>query len=355
MKITAVEHWTENLELTRPYTVAYETIAAVENHFVRINMEDGSFGIGAASPGASVTGESIADCQKALDIHLQPLLLGQDVRHLNGLARKLQTAIPSAPAARAAVDMALHDLMAKNLGIPLAAMLGRVHRSLPTSITLGIQSSEKTLEEAEEYLDRGFRILKVKIGKSLAEDLERLYRLREKIGLQMAIRVDANQGYSAEQFMEFVQKTESLNLEFIEQPLKDRDIESMRRLPEEFRKKTAADESLHDPHDALIYTHPPRPFGIYNIKLMKCGGIFSAMQIAEIAHIAGIDLMWGCMDESIVSISAALHAALASPATRYLDLDGSLDLARDLVEGGFVLKDGALSITDRPGLGVELK
>ena len=98
----------------------------------------------------------------------------------------------------------------------------------------------------------------------------------------------------------------------------------------------------------------PQPFGIYNIKLMKCGGIFPAKGIADIALLAGIDLMWGCMDESIVSISAALHAALASPATKYLDLDGSFDLAKDLVEGGFVLKDGFLSTNDRPGLGCEL-
>jgi L-alanine-DL-glutamate epimerase-like enolase superfamily enzyme len=87
---------------------------------------------------------------------------------------------------------------------------------------------------------------------------------------------------------------------------------------------------------------------------MKCGGIAPAMQIAEVAHLAGIDIMWGCMDESIVGIAAALHAALASPATRYLDLDGHLDLAQDLATGGLVIKNGELSVTDRPGLGVEM-
>ena len=128
----------------------------------------------------------------------------------------------------------------------------------------------------------------------------------------------------------------------------------MRRLPAEVRKKVAADESLLDARDALACLERPRPFGIYNIKLMKCGGIAPGLQIADIAHLAGIDLMWACMDESIVGIAAALHAALASPATRYLDLDGHLDLARDLVTGGFVLKDGQLALTDRPGLGVKL-
>ncbi len=115
-----------------------------------------------------------------------------------------------------------------------------------------------------------------------------------------------------------------------------------------------ADESLQDTGNALKLAVSPIPFGIFNIKLMKCGGITPALQIAEIANLAIIDLMWGCMDESIISITAALHAALASRATRYLDLDGSLDLARDLVSGGFILKDGYLSVNETPGLGCTL-
>ena len=216
-------------------------------------------------------------------------------------------------------------------------------------------SADEAVEEADEYLNRGFRHLKVKIGKSLEEDLDRLHKIREKIGKQIPIRVDANQGYSRDEYMEFIQRTQPLDLEFIEQPLKADDIEGMQSMPESVRKKTAADESLLNAQNALKFTHSPRPFGIYNVKLMKCGGIFPALQIAEIADLANIDLMWGCMDESIVSISAALHAALASPATRYVDLDGSLNLARDIVEGGFRLKNGELTITNHPGLGVKLK
>jgi L-alanine-DL-glutamate epimerase-like enolase superfamily enzyme len=266
----------------------------------------------------------------------------------------MESAMPGAPAARAAIDMALHDLWAKHHGLPLVDLLGRVHRSLPTSITIGIGSIEESLEDAAEYMGRGFRILKVKIGRSMEEDVERLHRIRQKAGREIIIRVDANQGYTVDQFKIFLKKTASLELEFIEQPLAARDLAGMRRLPEAARKRTAADESLLDAGDLLSYLEPPRPFGICNIKLMKCGGIAPAMQIAEVAHLAGIDLMWGCMDESIVGIAAALHAALASPATRYLDLDGHLDLARDLVTGGFVMQNGELSVTDSPGLGVEL-
>ena len=100
---------------------------------------------------------------------------------------------------------------------------------------------------------------------------------------------------------------------------------------------------------------PPRACGIFNIKLMKCGGVHAAKHIASIAETAEVDLMWGCMDESVVSISAALHAAFSSPATRYIDLDGSLDLARDVADGGFRLEDGVMRTLDTPGLGVTLR
>jgi L-alanine-DL-glutamate epimerase-like enolase superfamily enzyme len=339
--------------LKRPYTIAYDRIESVENFFVRLQAEDGSTGFGVAAPDEEVTGESVRDCRQALENNLETLLIGKDVRHLKKTLRILQKSMPGRPAASAAVDTALHDLWAKHLGLPLVEVLGRCHQSLPTSITIGIKSVSESLEEADEYRGRGFKILKIKTGRSVEQDVELLSYIRQQMGRDMIIRVDANQGYSLEDYKKFIKQTVSLNMEFIEQPLKAIDLDGMRRLPESVRKTTAADESLLGPRDAIECLQAPRPFGIFNIKLMKCGGIAPAMQIAEIANLAGIDLMWGCMDESRIGIAAALHAALASPTTRYLDLDGSLDLARDPVKGGFVLKDGKLSVTDQPGLGVE--
>lgn len=113
----------------------------------------------------------------------------------------------------------------------------------------------------------------------------------------------------------------------------------------------AADESLVNEADALMLASHPAACGIFNIKLMKSGGIYPARKIADIAKTAGIDLMWGCNDESMAGIAAALHTALSYPNTRYLDLDGSLDLAKDVVSDAFVLKEGEMIITDRPGLG----
>ena len=167
------------------------------------------------------------------------------------------------------------------------------------------------------------------------------------------MRVDPNQGYSAAEVATFVDKTADLDIEFLEQPMPADRIDAMRNLPEAVRRRVAADETLLNEKDAVDLISPPAACGIFNIKLMKCGGVAPAKRIAEIAEVAAIELMWGCMDESIISISAALHAALASPATRYLDLDGSLDLARDVVSGGFVLEDGCMRTSDAPGLGVK--
>ncbi len=355
MKIVSAEARVERFELTRPYTIAFKTFDSVENVIVTLRTDDGRTGLGAASPLPEVTGETFEACRAALCDDGLRWLVGRDVRHLAALCRELNERAAGRPAAGAAVDMALHDLLAQLVGVPLVDMLGRAHDSLPTSITIGIKPVDETLAEAEESLGRGFRVLKVKLGRDLGEDLARLARLRERFGGEVGIRVDPNQGYDRGQLDEFVSKTRDLNLEFIEQPMAAGDVEGMRRLPQEVRSRIAADESLLSDSDALGLVRPEAACGIFNIKLMKSGGVRNAVRIATIAELAGLHLMWGCMDESRISITAALHTALACPATRYLDLDGSLDLARDVADGGFVLTDGMMSVPDAPGLGLTVR
>jgi len=352
MKITRIVSSVEHLPLARPYTIAFRTISAIDCVLVELHTDQGRVGLGTASPEAYVTGETQAACQAALEENPLDWLVGQDVRRLPALYRALQHRLPHAPAARAALDMALHDLLAQHLDLPLVEMLGRAHERLPTSITIGIKPVPETVAEAEERIGNGFRALKIKLGHSLEEDLERLHRLRERFGKTITIRVDPNQGYSAAEVLEFIQRSTKLDIEFLEQPLPVNQLDAMRALPESVRARLAADECLLDDRDALELLMSPRACGIFNIKLMKCGGVSSALRIAALAETAGVELMWGCMDESVIGISAALHAALASPATRYLDLDGSFDLARDIAKGGFVLENGQLRTTDAPGLGV---
>lgn len=353
MKIQFIKTWVSDLGNTKPYTIAFKTVDEVKNAFVQVTLANGITGIGAGNPSEYVTGEHLHQTQAALQENNLDFLIGRDIREINQLLAELPAKFPKLPAARAALDIALHDAFTKHLGVPLVKYLGQKIVSMPTSNTIGIKNVADTLKEAEEYGQRGFTVLKVKLGKDLEEDIERLVKLREKFGKKFVIRIDANQGYTAAQTIEFVKRTQSLDIELIEQPLPAKAVAEMKALPEEIRRVIAADESLLSPADAWQLVQAPKASGIFNIKLMKCGGIGQALKIADIAQLSQVDLFWGCNDESIVSITAALHAAFACPHTKYIDLDGSLDLARDEVKGGFTLKDGVMYCSDKPGLGVE--
>jgi L-Ala-D/L-Glu epimerase len=353
MKIKSIRTWSADLGNTKPYTIAFKTIDEVLNAFVEIELENGMTGIGAGNPSEYVTGESFEQCKAALQEKSVQFLVGRDIRELHQLTFEVWQKFPATPAARAAIDIALYDVFTKLLDVPLVKYLGQKIYSLPTSNTIGIKNVTETLKEAQEYGERGFKILKVKLGKDLSEDIERIAKLREKFGKKFIIRIDANQGYDAAKTIEFYNKTKHWDVELIEQPLPAKSVEEMRKLPDEIRKIIAADESLLSPKNALELVKPPLATGIFNIKLMKCGGISQGLKIADIALHEGVDLFWGCNDESIVSITAALHLAFSCAHTKYIDLDGSLDLARDVVKGGFILKDGIMSCLEKPGLGVE--
>jgi L-alanine-DL-glutamate epimerase-like enolase superfamily enzyme len=353
MKIKKINVWNTDLGNTKPYTIAFKTIDEVRNVFVEIVIDNGISGIGSGNPSEYVTGENLNQTIQALQEKNLEFLIGRDIREINQLLFDVLHKFPKTPAARAALDIALHDVFTKYLNVPLVKYLGQKIKSLPTSNTIGIKNVEETLKEAVEYEKQGFKVLKVKLGKDLEEDIERLVKLRERFGNSMIIRIDANQGYSVQQTIDFYNRTKKLDIELIEQPLPAKSIKEMKDLPDEIKSKIAADESLLSPADALNLIKPPSAAGIFNVKLMKCGGISQGIKIADIALQDGVDLFWGCNDESIVSITAALHAAFACSNTRYIDLDGSLDLAKDEVTGGFILKDGMMYCSEKSGLGVE--
>lgn len=355
MKITGMSSWDADMGNTRPYTIAFKSIEQVRNVFVEITLENGITGLGSGNPSEYVTGESYDSCLTAIREENGSFPVGRDIRELQQLTYELAERLPKNPAARAAFDIALHDAYARWIGLPLVRVLGQKFKSLPTSVTIGIKSVEETLQEAREYVRNGFTILKVKLGKDLEEDVARLVKLRGEFGKKIIIRIDANQGYTVEQTIDFYHKTLQLDLELLEQPLPARSVEEMRKLPGSIKEKIAADESLLTPADAVSLIGPPQASGIFNIKLMKCGGISQALKIADIASLGAIDLFWGCNDESAISIAAALHTAFACSNTRYIDLDGSFDLSNDIVTGGFELKGGVMSCLDEPGLGVKRK
>lgn len=323
--------------LTRPYTIARHATDAVEMAFLRLRAADGLDGYGMAAPAQEVTGESPEQSVAALAEFAATGCAGQ-----------------AGPGARAAIDMALCDLMAKRAGVPCALQLGQVHHAMPTSITIGVKDVAATLNEAAEYLARGFRVLKVKVGLDVAEDIERLTKLREQYGTTIELLADGNQGYGEPELLRFCAATTALDLRMIEQPLPPGNEAFLRSLSPAIRRLLCADESVLDARGLLRLAETGCPYGIINIKLQKCGGITPALALARHCERLGLAVMWGCNDESCLGIAAALHAAFASRATRFLDLDGSLDLAADPLVGGFALADGVMRLAAGAGLGASL-
>jgi L-alanine-DL-glutamate epimerase-like enolase superfamily enzyme len=352
MRIKTIIASIEKLPLTKPYTIAYHTITDTEIVLLEIVLENGITGVGASNPFAEVVGETPSLAHKNLQTDFVHAFAGRNIHDFETLINEALVHFPHAPGTLAAIDIALHDAFCRHLGISVLDYYGQKTTALPTSVTIGIKDIGEMLEEARANYVAGFKVLKIKTGLEVEADIERITKLHEAFGQKLNIRVDANQGYNLSQLQYFFRKTEKLNIELIEQPLPVGHEHELLLLPENQRKILVADETLVDEKNALALATIPNPYGVFNIKLMKCGGIKGAGKIARIAEQAGIDLFWGCNDESIISITAALQVAYSCGNTKYLDLDGSFDLSRDFVKGGFLLKDGYMHCLNLPGLGL---
>jgi hypothetical protein len=351
MKIVAVRSYLKKMALTKPYTIAYSTFSDVSLAFFEVELANGIIGIGSGSPAKEVVGETSEQTAANLQTEFVQQFVGRDIRHFQQIIFETIQHFSHLPGTQAAIDIALHDTFCKFIGISVVDFYGQKIKALSTSVTIGIKNLAATLEEAEGYKALGFKILKVKMGLDVNEDIERVVKLKEQFGNHFKIRVDANQGYTITDLKKFIEATKQQGLELIEQPMEVGTEKELLNLDWSDRKLLAADESLKNPQAALKLATNEKPFGIYNIKLMKCGGLVGALGIANIANNANIDLFWGCNDESIISITAALHVAYACPNTKYIDLDGSLDLAEDLVKGGFEIVNGEMQINTQAGFG----
>lgn len=344
-----------SLALVEGYRIAGHSIDTATNYIVRIETDTGIVGHGCAAPAEEVTGETDALCHEVLEgvlrRHVEKAELSDDP---TDFMLKLLALAPGAPAACAAVDIALWDIAAQAAGKPLVALLGEPRAPLPTSVTIGICDAAQTLAEADGWLGRGFRVLKIKTGENVDGDIDRLRRLRMHCGSGAVIRVDANQGYTLPEARRFLAATADLDLEFLEQPLQAADLAGSAVLTAESAVPILADESVVSVADAERVIRQSAAAGI-NIKLMKCGGLSAARLIHEHAHAAGLGVMLGCNDETRISIAAALHFAMAMPGVRYIDLDGHMDLADDPASGGFEITGGVMQLDDAAGLGVNVQ
>lgn len=353
MKILGVEAWVVEMPLSEPYAVAYETISGAANVFLRIDTDGGLTGFGCAAPDLAVTGEDAPGTLAALRDTAGPALRGEDPFRWLRLLEALREPMSARPSARAAVDMALLDLLGKRAALPLWKLLGGYREGIPTSVTVGILPEAETVALATEYAGRGFRAVKLKGGKDVASDIVRVMRVREALGSDIELRFDANQGYSVEDALRFVRGTEAAGIEILEQPTSRREPDLLGRVTRQASLPVMADESLMTLVDAFRLARGELA-DMVNVKLMKVGGIGEATAINAVARSAGLEVMVGCMDEAALAIAAGLHFALSRPNVVYADLDGHLDLVGDPSAGAVILRDGVLYPTGRPGLGFDL-
>ncbi len=354
MEIVRVEAQVVEMRLREPYTVAYETYHSAANVFLQIETSTGLIGLGCAAPDEHVTGETVLEVLRVVREDVPEILLGADPLRRDFLLRGLEPELKGIPSASAAVDMALCDLLGKVAGLPVWKVLGGFRTRIRTSVTIGILPLEETLEKARRHLAEGFTSLKLKGGRSVEEDVEKLLKVREMAGPGVELRFDANQGYTVEQSIHFVNASRAARLELIEQPTAQGQPDLLGRVSSSVHLPVMADESLLSLRDAYRLAKNELA-DMVNIKLMKVGGISVALQIDAVAQAAGLETMVGCMDEAALSIAAGLHFSLARPNVSYADLDGHLDLEGDPTNGAVVLRDGFLYPVDAPGFGAELK
>ena len=350
MKINTLHGQVRHLKLKEPYSIAYESVESCESVFIRLQTDGGMTGFGYAAPDLEVTGETAEEVYQAFTSIIEPLLKGCDVFRYAWIMESLKESLPRHPSARAMVDMALYDLVAQKAGVPLFQLLGGYRKKIATSITIGILPLQMTLDHAEDYIKKGFKILKIKGGRQVEDDIEKIIRIRELGGKDICIRFDANQGYSLDDSIRFMKETAAADVELLEQPTHREDLELLKKVTQRASIPVMADESLLSLSDVFELSKH-NSSDLINIKLMKTGGIMEALHINSVARAAGIRAMVGCMDESALGIAAALHFTLSRPNVEYADLDGHLDVVDDPFEGLLNIKEGIIYPPEVPGLG----
>ena len=290
--------------------------------------------------------------------YLRPLLIGRDVSDINDIWQLMhQNGYwrngPIENNAISGVDMALWDLYGKKYGIPVYKMLGGARNKIITDITISVNPPEEMARDAVDAIRRGYDTLKVKVGIDPSLDVARLAAIRQAVGPEVRIRIDANQAWSPKQAVRLLNQMQDkgLDIELVEQPVKAHDYEGLKYVTERSYVPVLADEAVFSVEDALKIVQM-QAADLINIKLMKCGGLTNALKIATLAEVCGVECMIGCMLEAKVSVNAAVHLACARKIITRVDLDGPVLCSEDPVEGGAVFNEKEITVSDAPGLGV---
>jgi o-succinylbenzoate synthase len=354
MKITDIRFAMLRVPLKTPFKTARRTVEQVEDIVVTIHTDTGHVGYGEAPATAVITGDTHGSIVEAVRKYIAPHIIGEDIANLNRITQLVQNALENNSSAKAAVEIAVYDLFGQLYDAPLYKMLGGGDPVVTTDITISVDYIDKMVADSVKAVERGFESLKIKVGKDIGIDLERIKAIYAAVEDRALLRLDANQGWTAKQAVYALQSLEDagVRLELVEQPVKAQDLEGLKFVTERVHTPIMADESVFGPTQVIELIRM-RAADIINIKLMKTGGISNAIRIADIAEMYQVECMIGCMLESSISVAAAVHVAVAkSSVITKVDLDGPSLCAFNPVDGGVIFNESEISIGDAPGLGI---
>lgn len=320
---------------------------------LKVITDTGEIGFGSAAPAPRVTGETESSIIGAIK-HIADNIIGMDISSLESIIKTMDECIKGNNSAKAAFDIALYDLSAKQANIPLYKLLGGYNSGILTDMTIQYDSVENMVNAAYEAVRDGYSNIKIKLGKDPEHDLERVTLIRKAIRKGIKVRVDGNQGWTPKESVKIIKRIEELDLdiEFVEQPVKAWDIEGLKFVKENVDTMILADESIFGTPEAFKIIHN-RACDLINIKLMKSGGIHNAIKIYNMADTMGIKSMMGCMIESKIGITAAASFAASKSNMIISDLDTMIYFAEDPIVGGATFEKNMIKLSNDPGLGIK--
>jgi L-alanine-DL-glutamate epimerase-like enolase superfamily enzyme len=354
MKITGVRCGRLRVPLATPFKTTAHVVEAIDDVVVMLDTDDGRVGYGSAPASALITGDTRGAILDAVRSHLGPQVIGGDVADFNRLVGRVQSAMEHNTSAKAAVDIALHDLFGQCHGASLYGMLGGGDPSITTDITVSVDYIDKMIADATAAVDRGFAVLKLKVGKDALLDVERVKAVHAAIAGRALVRLDANGGWTPKQAVRAIHQLEDagVQLDCVEQPVKAWDLAGMAYVTERVAAPIVADESITEPTDVVAVIQR-RAADIVNLKLMKLGGLSRALRVVDLAALYGVECMVGCMLESAVGVAAAAHLAVArADVVTRIDLDSPALGRSNPVAGNVTFADAEITIAPTPGLGI---
>lgn len=356
MKITEVEPIPIAVPVRKPLKMAVATVNTRTCILVRLHTDDGTSGIGEGVIAPYFTGETVVSAVHLIREVYAPLLRDVDPGDLQAVGRQLDRAAVANSAARSAVEIALYDLVARSLSVPLYRLFGGIVRgSIPTIWHVSGGEPEADGREAAAAAADGYRLVKVKVGtQQISRDVASVEAVREAVGEDVELLLDANQGWSVDKAIRFARRVEPSDPLLIEQPVHRDDVSGLAEVRRSTRFPVVADEAVFGARGLYTCLRAEAVDGVV-AKLIKAGGLAGVRRLTELAETAGIGVHFaGMAGETSVAAAAAVHLAVTLPELRFGGGMGPQYLADDVVTSPLQPVNGHLTPPDEPGLGLEL-